>query len=205
MERLLHEPEKRKETPAPTGRYTSVTENAPMAEGLAELLEADKASKGAEREHTRGQLKAIEKQEVAAIVAEEAIDTDPAVDTDSEVGTLTGQPHADDQFQYAMLVCAPWTSLSSFKYKVKVVPGSAAGKKSRVAHEALSVFTKQAEGTDRELELVKALSVDEAVHLLPQASRLVLPGMNKKNKAGAKHKKGKRRGGQKRSERRGKK
>lgn len=203
MERLLHEPSKRKVEEPQLGRYTNAKADAVMAEGLAELLQADKEAQ--DTSATRAQRRAAEKQEVAAIVAEEQIDDAPLREGDDELRTLTGQPHADDAFQYAMLVCAPWTALGAFKYKLKVVPGAAAGKKSRVANEALQLFLKHPEATERELELLKALSVDEAAALLPPSARLVLPGaLSKKKATGVKHKGGKRRGANKRSARRGK-
>lgn len=34
--------------------------------------------------------------------------------------TLTGQPVADDTVMFAVPMCAPWTTLQSFKYKVRV-------------------------------------------------------------------------------------
>ena len=37
---------------------------------------------------------------------------------------MTGQPHADDILLFAIPVCAPYTVLGSYKYKVKFTPGS---------------------------------------------------------------------------------
>ena len=33
--------------------------------------------------------------------------------------TLTGQPVAEDTVMFAVAMCAPWTALQSFKYKVR--------------------------------------------------------------------------------------
>lgn len=201
MEKLLHQSSKRSAT-SPSSAVGGDTPT-PIAEGLAELLEIERAQK--ETTASRGERKAAERREVAAIVAEEPLDDADTVlgsDQAAELATLTGQPRDDDIFVYAMLVCAPWTALSAFKYKVKIVPGAAAGKKSKVANDALQYFIHQSAGT-REVDLVKGLAVEEASQLLPQASRLVLPGVVRKVGAGTNKKKGgKRRGANKRAARR---
>ena len=35
--------------------------------------------------------------------------------------TLTGQPVAEDTVMFAVPMCAPWSTLQSFKYKVRVI------------------------------------------------------------------------------------
>jgi hypothetical protein len=41
----------------------------------------------------------------------------------AQIDTLTGIPRDDDVLQFAIPVCAPYTALQGFKYKVKLTPG----------------------------------------------------------------------------------
>ncbi len=174
-----------------------------IASGLQELLDEDgeKSLHGA-----RAGRKAQEKQEVLAILEEEKIQLAESLmgGDESELATLTGDPKPEDELLYAMYVCAPWTALSHYKYKVKVVPGPA-GKKSKVAAQCVSIFSKQAEATNpREAELIKLIPDEEILHLLPPNSRLLLGLMGGPTKGGgAKKKKGgvKRKGANKRNNR----
>ncbi|GMG14777.1 unnamed protein product [Phytophthora fragariaefolia] len=52
--------------------------------------------------------------------------------------TFTGEPLADDIVLFAMPVCAPYASLTKFKYKVKLTPGSQ--KKGKAAKQAMEHF-----------------------------------------------------------------
>jgi hypothetical protein len=140
---------------------------------------------------------------------------------ESELSCLISNPKSDDEILFAMWVCAPWTALHNYKYKVKVVPGPA-GKKSKVAAQCCALFAKQAEATPREAvrakrrrvlkfcrvfmvffkELIKAIPEEEILHLLPANSRLLLPGVLT-GKGNAQRKKGgaKRKGANKRANR----
>jgi hypothetical protein len=40
------------------------------------------------------------------------------------VDALTGVPRGDDLLMFAMAYCAPYTAMTSFKYKVKLQPGT---------------------------------------------------------------------------------
>lgn len=43
----------------------------------------------------------------------------------NDVDYLTGNPLPTDILLYAVPVCGPYTALQSYKYRVKVIPGSA--------------------------------------------------------------------------------
>ncbi|KAG1696435.1 hypothetical protein DVH05_018566 [Phytophthora capsici] len=51
---------------------------------------------------------------------------------------FTGEPHADDIVLFAMPMCAPYASLTKYKYKVKLTPGSQ--KKGKAAKQAMEHF-----------------------------------------------------------------
>ncbi|KAJ3098241.1 hypothetical protein HDU96_011155 [Phlyctochytrium bullatum] len=53
--------------------------------------------------------------------------------------SLTGQPLADDELLFAVPVCAPFTALTKYKYKIKLGPGPLKkGKAAKAAQHALS-------------------------------------------------------------------
>ena len=176
-----------------------------IASGLQELMEEDGSDKQAHG--SRAGRRAAEKQEVAAILEEEKIQLAEALmgGDELELGTLTGDPKPDDEILYAMYMCAPWSALGGYKYKVKVVPGPP-GKKSKVATQAVTIFTKQAEASHpREADVIKAIPDEEILHLFPPNSRLLLGlmgGPAKGGAGGAKKKGGmKRKGANKRANR----
>ncbi|KND01393.1 uncharacterized protein SPPG_03204, partial [Spizellomyces punctatus DAOM BR117] len=64
--------------------------------------------------------------------------------------SLTGQPHPADILLHAIPVCAPWSALQRYKYKVKLLPGSL--KKGKATKSAVSAFVAIA--TDEESRAV---------------------------------------------------
>ena len=48
-----------------------------------------------------------------------------AQENQSYLDALTGSPFPEDVLLFAIPMCAPYTALSAFKYKVKLVPGTA--------------------------------------------------------------------------------
>ncbi len=198
MEQLLHGSGKRAQEAKARSEQEVV-----LASGLQELLDED----GESSTHgSRAGRRAQEKQEVQAILEEEKIQLAEAMmgGDESELATLTGDPKPEDEILYAMWVCAPWTALSHYKYKVKVVPGPA-GKKSKVAAQCASLFTKQAEASSvREAEVIKMIPEEEILHLLPANSRLLLGLLGGPAKGGGPRKKkggNKRKGANKRNNR----
>ncbi|XP_031097679.1 nuclear export mediator factor NEMF [Ipomoea triloba] len=79
----------------------------------------------------------------------------------NDVDYLTGIPLADDILLYAVPVCGPYNALQSYKYRVKLVPGSV--KKGKAAKTAMNLFYHMPEATSREKELMKACTDPELV------------------------------------------
>ncbi|KAI8842657.1 hypothetical protein BJ741DRAFT_591541 [Chytriomyces cf. hyalinus JEL632] len=66
----------------------------------------------------------------------------------SVLDALTSQPLTDDVLLACIPVCAPWTCLSKYKYKIKLIPGSL--KKGKAAKSAESTFkTMMAKNGDK--------------------------------------------------------
>ena len=73
--------------------------------------------------------------------------------------TLTAQPGDDDEVLFALPVCAPYSALSSYKYKMKLTPGTQ--KKGKAAKQAIGMLSAAA--GSRERELMRAVTDDELV------------------------------------------
>uniref|UniRef100_A0A8C2T7V0 Ribosome quality control complex subunit NEMF n=1 Tax=Coturnix japonica TaxID=93934 RepID=A0A8C2T7V0_COTJA len=51
-------------------------------------------------------------------------DQDQPGDGTALLDSLTGQPHAEDILLFAVPICAPYTAMTNYKYKVKLTPGT---------------------------------------------------------------------------------
>lgn len=81
-----------------------------------------------------------------------------------DLDQLTATPHKDDVLHYCLPVCAPYFAMQSYKYKVKLTPGT--GKKGKVGKSAKEIFTRMADATQRERDLIKVLMDAEIVQQL---------------------------------------
>ncbi|KAJ8327078.1 hypothetical protein O5D80_004502 [Batrachochytrium dendrobatidis] len=83
-------------------------------------------------------------------------DDEQAIDM-SFLDLLTGQPHETDNLLYAIPVCAPWTALQKYKYKVKLLPGAL--KRGKAAKSITASFLSMAAANESvaEKELIKAV------------------------------------------------
>ncbi|RYR12520.1 hypothetical protein Ahy_B04g070039 isoform A [Arachis hypogaea] len=79
----------------------------------------------------------------------------------NDVDYLTGNPLPNDILLYAVPVCGPYNAVQSYKYRVKIIPGSL--KKGKAAKTAMNLFSHMSEATNREKELMKACTDPELV------------------------------------------
>ncbi|KAK2075277.1 hypothetical protein P8C59_009417 [Phyllachora maydis] len=99
---------------------------------------------------------------------------------------LVGTPLPGDEILEAIPVCAPWNAMARLKYKVKLQPGSQ--KKGKAVKEIVErwklaagrkgVLDEAAVDTEkmwpREVELIKALKVEEAMNCVPVGKLTVM-------------------------------
>ncbi|KAJ3070787.1 hypothetical protein HDU98_006200 [Podochytrium sp. JEL0797] len=78
----------------------------------------------------------------------------------SILDSLTSQPHPSDTLASVVPVCAPWSSLSKYKYKVKLVPGSL--KRGKAAKQVEHILHGMSD-TPRESEMIAAIPEAEMV------------------------------------------
>ncbi|KAJ2499451.1 hypothetical protein GGH96_003516 [Coemansia sp. RSA 1972] len=117
------------------------------------------------KESTDPEPSANASEDVAEETEQRADDEDEAPELPMEqlnvLDTLTASPLPGDNLSFAIPVCAPYTSLSSYKYRVKLVPGTM--KKGKACKIALSVMLAAADSNKP--RSVHSQDADEAERL----------------------------------------
>ena len=100
---------------------TEVTEKAEKEEEVEEGVVGDSTKK-----MSRKEARKKEAEEIQHIIEEENIQEldEDAKSQLSELDSVTGVPFSDDVLLFAIPVCAPYQTISNYKYKVKLTPGS---------------------------------------------------------------------------------
>lgn len=93
----------------------------------------------------------------------------------NDVDYLTGCPLPNDILLYAVPVCGPYNALQTYKYRVKITPGTA--KKGKAAKTALNLFSHIPEATMREKELMKACTDPELVAAIVGNVKITAAGL----------------------------
>ncbi|XP_045460688.1 nuclear export mediator factor NEMF homolog isoform X1 [Harmonia axyridis] len=94
------------------------------------------------------------------------------VDVDM-INALTGIPSTEDELLFAVPVVAPYSTLTNYKFKVKITPGT--GKKGKAAKTAVAIFMKDRAITQREKDLLKAVKDDQLARNFPGKVKLSAP------------------------------
>lgn len=109
----------------------------------------------------------------------------------NDVDYLTGNPLPSDILLYVIPVCGPYSAVQSYKYHVKIIPGTA--KKGKAAKTAMNLFSHMPEATNREKELMKACTDPELVAAIIGNVKVTAAGLTQLKQ---KQKKGKKTGKQ---------
>ena len=129
-------------------------------------------------------------------LAEEGIvdgngEVEDTVDDTTELSKLSGKPEREDLILYAVPVCAPYQSLSKYKYKVKLTPGNL--KRGKASKQCIAVFlkddSKSKTGNDISRDLIKKVADNEWVQAICGDVKISAAGASKaiqKSKAKAK-------------------
>ena len=104
-----------------------------------------------------------EKEEIQQILKDENIPIleEEQLESLMMLDELTGQPNAEDELLYAIPVCAPWTCLQKYKYRVKLLPGGV--KKGKLVRSITSNFVQMSNALDREKELLMSVHENEMI------------------------------------------
>ena len=120
---------------------------------------------------------------------------DDAVDDTVELSKLTGKPQAEDSLLSAVAVCAPYSTLSQYTYRVKLTPGGM--KRGKAAKQCVDIFLKSmakkgSAGVDRQLDLIKRVGDNDWVQAICGDVKIAAAGASKMAKKGKAKNKGNR-------------
>ncbi|PKA52704.1 hypothetical protein AXF42_Ash001685 [Apostasia shenzhenica] len=93
----------------------------------------------------------------------------------NDLDYLTGNSLPNDILLYAVPVCGPYSALLTYKYRVKITPGTA--KKGKAAKSAMNLFSHMPEVTSREKELMKACTDAELIASIVGNAKITAPGL----------------------------
>eukprot|EP00955_Chlamydomonas_euryale_P071896 361232-Chlamydomonas_euryale.AAC.3 len=88
-----------------------------------------------------------------------------------------GIPKQEDMLLAAVPVCGPYSTLQSYKYKVKLTPGTV--KKGKAVRSILELMVKGGDVAPRERELMRASPEMDAINAMVGAVKVSMPGMQK--------------------------
>uniref|UniRef100_A0A672U2F4 Ribosome quality control complex subunit NEMF n=1 Tax=Strigops habroptila TaxID=2489341 RepID=A0A672U2F4_STRHB len=112
---------------------------------------------------------------------EEQDQDQPGVEVNALLDSLTGQPHPEDILLFAVPICAPYTAMTNYKYKVKLTPGTQ--KKGKAAKIALHNFMQSKEASAREKDLFRSVKDTDLSRNIPGKVKVSAPHLlNKKKK-----------------------
>ncbi|KAJ1967898.1 hypothetical protein IWQ62_001571 [Dispira parvispora] len=150
-------------------------DNTPAVEQLPSPIVENLSSPLGTPAHTDSIEVEQENEEIRQLLLEENIvplDTEESL---SLLDTLTPTPFADDILLGAIPVCAPYSALQKYKYKVKLTPGNL--KKGKASKTALALFLNAAEATPREKELMKSVPETELIAQMLGKVKLSAPNL----------------------------
>jgi hypothetical protein len=150
-------------------------------------------------QHLRTQQETAEHEQKRKVLFEAGAADEDILDPEEEekqsflLDTLVGTPFKGDEILEAVAVCAPWSAMGKYKYKVKLQPGSV--KKGKAVKEILSKWIAAADGDKgkgkvidekaldpermwpREVELIRGWRPEEVTNTVPVSKvRLVMAG-----------------------------
>lgn len=120
-------------------------------------------------------------QEVQDLAVDEPPDDKEEQDLDQQgneenlFDSLTGQPHPEDVLLFAIPICAPYTTMTNYKYKVKLTPG--VQKKGKAAKTALNSFMHSKEATSREKDLFRSVKDTDLSRNIPGKVKVSAPNL----------------------------
>ncbi|XP_029454231.1 nuclear export mediator factor NEMF isoform X2 [Rhinatrema bivittatum] len=102
-------------------------------------------------------------------------DQQAAEDEQNLLDSLTGQPYVDDELLFSVPVCAPYTVMTNYKYKVKLTPGTQ--KKGKAAKTALNSFMHSKEASAREKDLLRSVKDTDLSRNIPGKVKVSAPNL----------------------------
>jgi len=179
--------------PQPKGKKAKKEAQA-KAESLARQLSKEKAKQEYERKRAESATtepkaedkpktrqtaseRAQQSEEIKQLLKEENINVLEADEMAnlSVLDSLTAKPIPEDILHFAIPVCAPYSALQRYKYKVKLVPGN--GKKGKAVKQVEALFLSLPDGTEREKELIKSVPDMESIGTMMSKVKVLSPNI----------------------------
>lgn len=135
-----------------------------------------------------------EKKEVMRILDDEGILELSELEKESLtiLDMLTATPFPDDVVQYALPVCAPYSALTGYRYRAKLLPGVM--KRGKAYRASLGLFLRQAEKELRlhtqERDAMRLTPENDAIQAMLASVRVAAPGLKEAHKGGKQKGKG---------------
>ncbi|KAK2150924.1 hypothetical protein LSH36_382g02026 [Paralvinella palmiformis] len=98
----------------------------------------------------------------------------------NELDSLTGLPVLEDILHFCIPVCAPYSAILNYKFKVKLTPGTT--KRGKAAKAALHSFMSDKNTTSREKDLFKSLKDVDLSRNIPGKVKVSAPNILKHKK-----------------------
>ena len=88
-----------------------------------------------------------------------------------------GIPVAEDELLFAVPVVAPYNTMTNYKFKVKLTPGT--GKRGKATKTALNMFLTDKSTSQRDKDLLKSVKDQDLARNLPGKVKLSAPHLQK--------------------------
>lgn len=142
---------------------------------IAEEEEEKTSEKTLVEKTSAPRTKKKEDDEVKKIMEEENIVELPEDEKVDFLDAFTGLPLPDDILVSGMVVCAPYSALSNYKYKVKLTPGTQ--KKGKACKQAMHLFVQSDSCTPAEKSVMKFITDNELVNACLPSVKVSAPGL----------------------------
>ncbi|XP_053213804.1 ribosome quality control complex subunit NEMF-like [Panonychus citri] len=174
LEREKQQEEREKETSQERGKeeITTISTTNTTTTTIADDNDDDEEEEGEEDDEQKQHQEEEEEDEDD----EEEGSSNKMIEHVNLMNSLTGQPMADDVLLYTIPVVAPYSALSSYKFKVKVFPGTS--KRGKSAKTALSWFQADKMITQREKDLLKNAKDQDISRNLPNKVKILPVKLN---------------------------
>ena len=140
-------------------------------------LDGAKMKKAPKGKMTTDKETQIQIHDEEGFIEDSVVNDMDAIDDTLEISKLTGKPLSEDVLTHVIPVCGPYATLSQYKYRVKLVPGSQ--KRGKASKQCLELFLKYAKSENRDCELIKLMNENEMVQVLCGDVKIAVPGMSK--------------------------
>ena len=144
-----------------------------------EVLGGGDDDKQSEEEEEEPGNEEEEKKEIDQLMKEEDINLVPEDVDLAEIDKLTGTPKSNDLILALVPMCAPYSAIQTYKYKVKLQAGTL--KRGKAQKLIKNLFAQQAQksASQTETQMVRNVPDPDMTNMLINNVRVLAPGLTK--------------------------